>query len=54
MSRFYYEKQARQRLFEELPEVDLSKDPDDNPLLAMALSVKWIISSAVTSATCLP
>ena len=33
-------------LLEELPDVDLSKDPDDNPLLAMAIAgeVDYLIS----------
>jgi putative PIN family toxin of toxin-antitoxin system len=34
------------RLLEELPDVDLSEDPDDNPLLAMAIvgDVDYLIS----------
>jgi len=34
------------RLLEELPDVDLSEDPDDNPLLAMAIAgeVDYLIS----------
>lgn len=34
------------RLLEELPEVDLSEDPDDNPLLAMAIAgeVDYLVS----------
>jgi putative PIN family toxin of toxin-antitoxin system len=34
------------RLLEELPDVDLSEDPDDNPLLAMAIvgDVDYLVS----------
>ncbi|MGB5535678.1 MAG: putative toxin-antitoxin system toxin component, PIN family [Thiogranum sp.] len=34
------------RFLEELPDVDLSKDPDDNPLLAMAIAgeVDYLVS----------
>lgn len=32
------------RLLEELPDVDLSEDPDDNPLLAMAGEVDYLVS----------
>jgi len=39
------------RLLEELPDVYLSEDPDDNPLL---VPVKWITTSAVTSGMCWP
>ena len=36
----------RARFLEELPDVDLSEDPDDNPLLAMAIAgeVDYLVS----------
>ena len=32
------------RFLEELPDLDLSQDPDDNPLLAMAGEVDYLVS----------